>query len=243
MLSFLRDQNGSNLPGQQPPEPPSGKAPGDGAEPAQEQQYLTVAAHGKRTRKSTIMLVILFIIGLACLWFMIKKSSPQTASAASADAEESKVEGALARLTGIKSDVFNKMDEIVKKFYEFSGVQQVQVNELAKNPFALESLSDQIKEKPDTKGLSAADLAMIWQRQIKQKTKDMKLLSIMRSDQGNNKSCMIGSKILHEGDTIQGFTVREIGESSVKLQWSGEQTDGHPAVSQDNVEVVLALSE
>jgi preprotein translocase subunit SecG len=241
MLSFLRDQNGSNLPGQQPLEPANGKAPGDGAEPAQEQQFLTVAAHGKRARKSTIILVVLFIIGLVCLWFMIKRSSPETASAASANADEAKVEGALARLTGIKSEVFNKMDEIVKKFYEFSGVKQVEVKDLAKNPFALETVSDQIKEKPDTKDLSAADLAMIWQRQIRQKTKDMKLLSIIRSDQGN--SCMIGSRILREGDTIQGFTVREIRESSVKLQWTGDQTDGHPAASQDNVEVVLTLSE
>ena len=186
------------------------------------------------------MLVILFIIGLLCLWFMIKKSAPQAASATTMDVEETKVEAALARLTGLKSQVFSRMDEIVKKFYEFSGVQQVQVNELAKDPFALKLFMEEIKEKPDTTNVSDADRALIGQR-------NLKLLSIMRSDQVN--SCMIGSKILCEGDSTQGFTVREIGDSFVKLQWTGEHTDGAPAVPSDNaapsdkVEIVLRLSE
>jgi hypothetical protein len=133
------------------------------------------------------------------------------------------------------------MDEIVKKFYEFSGVQQVQVSELAKDPFALELFMDEIKEKPpETPNVSDADRAMIGQRKLK-------LLSVMRSDQGS--SCMIGSKILCEGDSIQGFTVRQIGDSFVKLQWIGEHAAGSPAVPSDNaapsekVEIILRLSE
>jgi preprotein translocase subunit SecG len=240
MLSFLREQNGSKPPAQTP-EAPAGKAPGNGATPAvQDQDYLTVAAHGKRARKSTTVLIVLFIIGLLCLWFMIKKCAPQAASATTTDMEETKVEAALARLTGLKSQVFSRMDEIVKKFYEFSGVQQVQVNELAKNPFALESFMEDIKETPTPKNISETDRAMIEQR-------NLKLLSIMRSDQGN--SCMIGSKILCEGDSIQGFTVRQIGDSFVKLQWIGRQADGAPEVPSNDsapsekVEVVLRLSE
>lgn len=240
MLSFLRDQNGSKSPAQTP-DAPAGKVPGDGAAPAvPDQDYLTVAAHGKRAHRSTALLVVLFIIGLLCLWFMIKKSAPQAASATTMDVEETKMEAALSRLTGLKSQVFSRMDEIVKKFYEFSGVQQVQVNELAKDPFALKLSLDEIKEKPGTPNVSETDRALIGQR-------NLKLLSIMRSDQGN--SCMIGNKILCEGDSTQGFTVREIGDSFVKLQWSGEHTDGAPAVPSDNaappdkVEIVLRLSE
>lgn len=240
MLSFLRDQNGSSLPGQ-PPDAPAAKAPVGGAVPTAEQDYLTVAAHGKRARKSTAVLIVLFVIGLLCLWFMIKKSAPQAASATTVDVEQTKVEAALARLTGLKSEMFDRMDEIVKKFYEFSGVLQVQVNELAKNPFTLEVFLGEVKEEPVTENVSEADLAMIRQQQIRQKTKDMKLLSIMQSDQGN--SCMIGNKILCEGDSIQGFTVREIGDSSVKLQWSGEHADGSVAVPSDSVEIILKLSE
>lgn len=240
MLSFLRDQNGSN-PAAQTPESPAGKAPAEGAGPAvQDQGFLTVAAHGKRARKSTTILIVLFVVGMLCLWFMIRKCAPQAASATTTDVEETKVEAALARLTGLKSQVFSRMDEIVTKFYEFSGVQQVQVNELAKNPFALESFAEGVKEAPAPKNISESDRAMIEQR-------NLKLLSIMRSDQGN--SCMIGNKILCEGDSIQSFTVREIGDTFVKLQWIGERTNGDPNVSSnnsapsENVEVVLKLSE
>jgi len=237
MLSFLRDQNNAGTPGKESPTP-AAKPAADGAGPSPEQDFLTVAAHGKRARKSTTVLAVLFVAGLVCLGFMIKRTAPQAASARTGQNEETKVEAALARLTGIKSEVFGKMDEIVKKFYDFSGVLQVQVNELAKDPFTLEVLA------PDTKQASLVvetDSAAIWRQQLRQKTKDMKLLSIMRSDQ--TKSCMIGSRILREGDSIQGFTVREIGDNSVKLQWNGEQGANSAGSPPDAAEIVLALSE
>ena len=37
------------------------------------------------------------------------------------------------------------MDEIVKKFYEFSDVVQVKVGELAKNPFEVEGFTKDLK--------------------------------------------------------------------------------------------------
>jgi hypothetical protein len=237
MLSFLRDQNSAGTPGQEPPTP-AGKPPVNGAEPAPEQEFLTVAAHGKRARKSTALLAVLFVAGLVCLGFMIKKTAPEAALAKISQTEEAKVESALARLTGIKSEVFGKMDEIVKKFYDFSGVMQVQVNELAKNPFTLELFPADAKQEPLVVETEETDLGAIWRQQMRQKTKDMKLLSVMYSDQ--SKSCMIGSKILREGDSIQDFTVREIGDNFVKLQWSGEPGAGAPP---DGMEIVLRLSE
>jgi hypothetical protein len=240
MLSFLREQHNVDLQGQKP-HAPAGKPRADGPEPPQEQEYLTVAAHGRRTRTSTILLTVLFIIGLLCLWFMIKKSTPHAASATTIDAEETKVEAALARLTGAKSEMFSRMDEIVKKFYEFSGVLQVQVNELARNPFTLELFLADPKNEPVVQATSETDLDLARRQQIRQKTKDMKLLSIMRSDQAT--CCMIGSKILREGDSIQGFTVREIGDNSVKLEWTGEDDGGRPDAQADGVEIVLKLSE
>jgi preprotein translocase subunit SecG len=131
MLSFLREQSGVQS--------SSGKGDtamgsANGAESRQEEKYLTVEAHERRTRRSTILLAVLFIAGLLCLWFMIKKSTPSAALAVTNKNEETRLETALARLTGFKSEMFNGMDEIVKKFYEFSNVLQVQVSELAKGP-------------------------------------------------------------------------------------------------------------
>lgn len=226
MLSFLRDQSLEELPAEKKMNATAGKAPGDGAEKSQESEYLTVASHGKQVRKSTTLLAVLFIIGLLCLWFMIKKSTPQAASAAAGKTEDTLIETAIARLTGVKSAMFGKMDEIVGKFYEFSDVPQVKVNELAKNPFELETFSAKLKKKPGAEG-NEIDANKLWQ-QMRRRSQGMQLWSIVQSDQGNR--CMIDDKILLEGDSIKGFKVRQIGDIFVKLESNG-------------VEIVLKLSE
>jgi len=239
MLSFLREQGNGDLPAQQP-EAASETAPGDGNEKPQEREYLTVAAHGKRTRKSTTLLAILFIVGLLCLGYMIKKSTPKATSAATDSTEETQLEAAVSRLTGVKSEMSNSMDEIVRKFYEFSNVLQVKVGELVKNPFKLELFSANVKEEPRVEiKVPEIDTEMIKQRQIRQKAQEMQLLSIMQSDQG--KCCMIGNKILYEGDCIGDFKVRQIGDSFVKLEWNQDRNDGPSDTQPEAVEIVLNL--
>lgn len=226
MLSFLRDQN----PGDSPEEKPAAadvRTPDDGTEKPQEQEeYLTVAAQTKQVRKSTIVLAVLFAIGLLCLWFMIKKSTPQTASATAANAEETQIETAIARFTGVRSEMFNRMDEIVNRFYEFSNVPQVYANELTKNPFELEMFLANLRANAEEEALDI-DADMLWQ-QTRQRAKDMQLSSIIQSEQGT--CCMINDEILYEGDPIGGFKVRQIGDSYVKLKC-------------EDVEIVLKLSE
>ncbi|MHC4192738.1 MAG: hypothetical protein ACYS8I_03060 [Planctomycetota bacterium] len=223
MLAFMKEQGpgDSSEPKQQVANP--------AAEQNQEQEYLTVAAHSKKTRKSTILLAVLFCTGLACLFFMVKKSSPQAAAAAAGEAEDKEVELAIARLTGIKSEIYSRMDEIVKKFDEFSDVQQVNVSELAKNPFRREVLLGDLKEMSDTEeGNPGIDVEMMRRQQLRQLAKGMQLLSIMQSGQG--KCCMIDDRILYEGDAINGFIVSQIDNSAVKLQSQG-------------VEIILKLSQ
>ncbi len=201
------------------------------------EEYLTVAAQNKNARKSTMLLAVLFGMGLLCLWFMIKKSTPQTATGAIISTEETQIEMAIARLTGVRSEMFNRMDEIVKKFYEFSDVQQVKVDELVKNPFKLEIFLVNAKEDSDTKeGDSLIGADAIRQQQIRQQAKSLKLLSIMQSGQGN--CCMIDDKILYEGDSIKGFEVGQIGDSFVKLEWNSERDN-----ERLGIQIILKLSE
>ena len=242
MLSFLQEQSSGELPAQ--------KANGTGAEPASRvdksgnQEYLTVAEHGKRTRRSTVVLAVLFITGLCCLWFMIKKSTPQAASAAVDDAEEVKLESAITRLTGVKTEVFGRMDQIVNKFYEFSDVLQVQVGELVKNPFRLELFLDGVKE--DTEAQSAApeiDVESLWKQHIKQKAEGLELSSIMQSDSDRGNCCMVGNSILYEGDSVEGFKVTKIGDDFVKLEWESKADDMRFGGQTKTVEVILKMSE
>jgi len=175
------------------------------------QPYLTVSAKNKNVRKSTILLAVLFGIGLFCLWFMVKKSTPQSASAAAAT-EETQIEMAITRLTGVKSEMFSRMDEIVNKFYEFSDVLQVEVDELAKNPFELELFLAGLKAKDENLDI---DMEKLRRQQLRQQAKGMRLLCIMQSDKGT--CCMVNDEILYVGDTIGAFNVVKIDGNSVKL--------------------------
>jgi preprotein translocase subunit SecG len=228
MLSFMREKGYGEPLGQEPRLGPHQETQGQGCPQMQEnalgtqQEYLTVAARDKKNvRRSTVLLGGLFILGLLCLWFMIKKSSPQTAMARSGkvSTEEAQLEKAIAQLIGVRSEMFNRMGEIVKKFYEFSDVQQVKVDELIKNPFKHEILLGNLNETFDTEKGSFG---------MRQQTKDMQLLSIVATDTG--RCCVIDDKRLYEGDSIRGFNVRQIGDSTVLLE-------------SDGVEIILKLSE
>lgn len=243
MLSFLREQGIGDLLARKPAAA-SNKSRDFGAEKVQgpdESGYLTVATQNKNT-KSTVLLVVLFGMGLLCLWFMIKKSTPRQASAASVSTEETQIEQAIVRLTGVKSEMFSRMDQILRKFYEFSDVLQVQANELVKNPFELELFLASLKGKvaAEEKNLEI-DSEIVMQQQIKEAAKNMQLLSIMHSQQSN--CCMIDNKILYEGDSIRGFKVSRIGENFVKLQWVPKNGSQTLAAQLENVEIVLKLSE
>jgi hypothetical protein len=173
---------------------------------------------------------------------MIKKSSPQKASANAAATEEQQIESAIVRLTGVKTEMFTGMDQILRKFYEFSDVLQVQVHELVKNPFELELFLANLKAKLATgeknSGIKAETLL---QQQMAEMAKGMQLMSIMNSQQGN--CCMIDNKLLYEGDSIRGFKVAQIGGNFVRLQWVSQDSSGSQAAQPENMEIVLKLSE
>jgi hypothetical protein len=252
MLSFLREQGIGDLLSRKPTAPAlasqeaaGDKSPDNAAEKIQgpdESGYLTVATQNKNTRKSTVLLTVVFGMSLLCLWFMIKKSTPQQASADSVSTEETQIEVAIAQLTGVRSEMFSGMDQILRKFYEFSDVLQVQVNELVKNPFELELFLANLKMKTATEEkFPGIDSEMVMQQQINEAAKSMQLLSIMHSQQ--SKCCMIDNKILYEGDSIIGFKVSQIGENFVRLQWAPKEGSQTLAARSENVEIVLKLSE
>ena len=206
MLSFLREQNQGDKSNKNSG---SDKSQDQKIGKIHEQEYLTVATQENRARNSTIMLAVLFIIGMLCLWFMIRKSSPQSASAEFVETEEAQIETAISRLTGVKSEMFNKMDEIVRKFYEFSDVLQVQVNELVKNPFKIELFMNDLGAKPEVEEKAdEVDPELLWQQKIRQQAEELQLLSIMQSEhdalseQNSNSEpnycCMVNNDTLVE---------------------------------------------
>ena len=80
---------------------------------------------------------------------------------------------------------------VVKKFYEFSDVGQVKVDELVKNSF--NSRLDARYSMLDSR-YSILDGR---ESRIENQGDEMQLMSLMQSEQGN--CCMIDDKILYEG--------------------------------------------
>jgi len=238
MLSFMREQEPQNT-----SDRPSRGAGPEGvppADPAGPQDYLTVTANRKSLRRSTTLVAVLVAIGLICLLLMIRRSQPQAASAAPTGGDQTKIETAISRLTGVRSEMVGRMGEIVNKFYEFSDVVQVKVNELVKNPFEVEGFMKDLKTTASVDD-PQAQAELIRRQRLEQQVKTLKLLSIMRSDQGN--CCMINDRILRQGDALEGFKVVQIGGSSVELVWSPNGAPQAEVSPTEEMKVVLKLSE
>lgn len=236
MLSFMKESDSGAVQVQ----PPQGQV-GDTGCPAESQDFLTVADRGKTVRNSTVLVAILFGLGLLGVWFMVQKIKPNTAGAAEVSSGEAEIEGAISRLTGVSSEMMTRMDKIVKKFYEFSEVYQVEVDELSKNPFSLESTSPpggqgEAEETRTEEEKAHADLM----KKLTQQTKALSLVGIMQV--GNGKRCMIGDDILKLGDAVGEFRVMSIGADQVELEWIPVGVDVLH-VEPNDTQVTLKLSE
>jgi hypothetical protein len=238
MLSFMREQEPQNASDRPAGGPDAQEGPA--SDLSESQEYLTVAANSKSLRRSTTLVAVLVAIGLLCLMMMIRRSQPQAASAAPAVGDQTKIEAAISRLTGVRSEMAGRMDEIVNKFYQFSDVVQVKVDELVKNPFEVEGFMKDLKTGAPVEN-PQAQAEMLRRQRIEQQAKTLKLLSIMRAEQGD--CCMINDRILRQGESIEGFKIVRIGGNFVELAWP-PSAGSEPAVpSTEEMKTVLKLSD
>ncbi len=211
MLSFQKsEQDLDNIGNDSKGTKPADKGPVDSGE-----QFITVADKAKQVNKTTKMLVLLSVIGLLCLWFMIKSASPDSAEAEEQNPEEMRIEMAIAELTGIEADGTGQVDSILRKFNEMAGFEQVKAEELVKNPFAVEDFLGGLDSSADSDDIQDAF------SQPRVSSGELYLVTIMESPRGN--SCMINDELLYEGDTIKGLEITKIGSDFVELA-SGENT-------------------
>ncbi len=239
MLSFMRDQGAGNSADHSSAGTGSQGAQSTGGPEAQE--FLTVAANRKSLRRSTVVLAVLVGIGLICLFFMIRKSQPEAASARQGGSDETKIDAAINRLTGVRSEMADSMGEIVQKFYEFSDVFQVKVSELVKDPFLVEGAVPELNGEPLSTIDPQARAELMRRKKMEQQAGTLRLLSIMRSDSGH--SCMINDQIVRQGETIEGFLITQIGSHSVELKWLSDEASGDNASETEDMKVTLKLTE
>jgi len=200
MLSFLNEEENSKLPegisdaSQQPQE----ESQSSGGE-----DYLMPSTTGSTVKNSTILLTVLLIIGATSVWLMVRKVGPREASAESTQ-EDLQIESAIAKLTGIRSEMYGKLDQVAERFYQFSNINQVPSDQLVKNPFVYSGDIASILPAIKKSGYKSDE-----------NKSHFRLWSIMESDQG--RCCMINDKILYVGDSIEGLSVTQIGRNAVEL--------------------------
>lgn len=211
MLSFQRDGQ-SQAPAAAQAQQAHGEKE-DGL--CKQDDFLTVSGHGKKVRQSTLMLVGLFVVAAAVVWFMVKKITPASVSAAPGQ-DQSQLEAALAQLSTMQNEVNTQMDSVVGKFYQFDSVEQVEVSELKKNPFQREL--GKTEQKEDLAKKAENDLKQLRDRAYQQAA-SLELWSITATPRG--KCCMINDKLLYLGDSINELTVKTIGEKTVALEYNG----------------------
>jgi hypothetical protein len=213
MMDFLK-QNGDNL------DKLNTRAKDEhDAELGSDSSFVTTTSREKSIKNGTIVFIAVFCVSLGCLWVMIKKSTPQSASAGTTSEDSMQIENAIAKVTGTKAEFFQGIDNVVSKFNEFSNVLQVKVNELQKNPFEHQKYSITSLSPEQEQMESAAERQRAIKDTLEHGATGMQLLSIMKSPRGN--SCMINDKMLGKGDMIDGWQVVAITDKSVELSAQG----------------------
>lgn len=208
MLEFLNEQEDSEL--QNENKTPQAALPEEEARPDLKKgtdEFITTASNAKSVKRSTIILGILFVAGLVGLFIMVKKGAPRIASGQMLDPQQAQIDALVAKLGGVRTEMSNRMDTIVKKFYEFADVKQVSMSNLSKNPFIQAGVNLAVA------GDTAKPVITTF------KPSDFHLFSIVRADTDPSKwCCMINDKLLNVGQTVLGFTITEIGVDYVVLQ-------------------------
>lgn len=218
MLKFLKEDAGAI--DRKPNNSSAGDIDASGEGKSQEEGYLTITPKDKSIKRGTILLAVVFGVGLVSLLVMIRKTSP-SAVTAEILSEEARIETAISKLTGIKTQFLNRMDQIVKKFHEFSNVKQVEVHELQKNPFTYEKHFKPLAGEAEFQDDLESSQSAVIQSRLLRRVEKMQLLSIMETS--NGRCCMIDDVVAHVGDYVNGFRVAAIRPASVELRAEGMQ--------------------
>ncbi len=184
------------------------------AETTQDQDFLESKVSEKPAKRTTAILAGVVIAGAIALFLMIKQVSP--ASLETVNKDQMAIDIALSQLSSGES-LTKQIDSVVKRFYDFSNVPQVEVKWLQKNPFTLSSkliapddISKTKNEKPEVAikngRIDIADTINVY--------------GVMNID--GKFCCMIDDRLFYVGDKYKNFTVSKISSGSVVLTKDGK---------------------
>jgi len=179
-----------------------------------EQQYSV--ADKNNVNRSAVILLITCLMGVGAIYLFGLRNKPKEATAQEQEVE-AKVDQVLAKLVDQqKKDETRKMfqdtDNMVQVFYDYPAKQQVEVEELQRNPFSRILAKDE--------GANDVDEALKRREQLRielsEKSAKFVLQSVLQGKKGF--ICQIDGNIYNEGEIIDGvFKIKKVQSESVIL--------------------------
>lgn len=170
-----------------------------------------------------LVLVGLFLAGIAGLYLLSLRNTPAAASARQ-KLVEAKVDAALKQLdppAAAPQDRPGDKPGIIDRFYYDARARQIPSRDLQSNPFAFKAPPNMRKvEVPIPKEVERAKpAAVIALEQARAAVKGLRLQSVLS---GARNAAMISDNLLTEGQQIRGWTVERIQSRSVVLRWKDQ---------------------
>lgn len=171
-----------------------------------------ISAEKKPMNRTTVLVFGALLLGLGGYYFMYARTGPQSAAAATPEAEQADATINQFLSAGdenirVMQQLRQTTDKVVAQFRN-SAVAQVPVNELQANPFKYAQLTD------DASAAAAAQKKRDEDRQAALKSvQDLQLQTVLHS--GTTRACMINNKMYKEGQDVAGFTIEKISANAV----------------------------
>jgi hypothetical protein len=170
--------------------------------------------------KGTVVLFGILVLGAVGFYVMYRQTGPKSASAsvnketaAAKKTINTFLSGGDINIKTMESLIKNT-EKVVQQFIKYPTKTQVPLSDLRTNPFRL-------YEKPVTTNANASEEADKKKREeerlaILKKVQNFQLQSIMYSDA--RRACMINNTLYREGQTVDGFSIEKITQSSVVVK-------------------------
>jgi hypothetical protein len=168
----------------------------------------------KPMSKNAVILGGLAVVGVAVIWFMFFRGSPQSAQAGATPGDSGKqIQQFLdSGNINLMKQTLKETEKIVQKFRAYPGKTQVPLASLKSNPFR--ELPPKADGGPVTKRTDddeAADHA-----KVVSAVAELHLQSIVRGSKYH--ACMINNTLYQEGQHVGVFTVAEVATGTVVLE-------------------------
>jgi hypothetical protein len=191
------------------------QSPAPGSEPQTGEEFAGDADLGggpKNPKGKMMLLAGLAVVGLAVVWFMFFRGSPQGAQAAlpangGTDIKEFLDSGNI----NLMKQTLKDTEKVVQQFRTYPAQTQIPLASLSSNPFrelAPKSNTPTAKNTDDDEAKEHAKIVAA--------VAELHLQSVIRG--GKHHACMINNTLYGEGDQVGIFTVQHVNAGTVLLE-------------------------